>query len=277
MPIEVVDSPVDTVARIETPEHVGFEFRVAGPWRRGSAYLLDAIARVIVIVVAGIAVELLAASIGRSLKDVLQAQQALGLLLFFVIEWFYYVLFEWLWNGQTPGKRALGLRVVKDGGYPIGLQDALLRNLVRAADLMPPFLPLGELFPTYFVGVASSSADPRFRRLGDMVAGTIVIIDDRDRGFLKAAVPVEPPPTPAELAMIPPHPQLAIEERRTIEAFIRRFRTISPARREEICIEYAEVLARRLGAPPPRSGARFLQLVYDRLSQATKPFRRSAV
>jgi hypothetical protein len=192
--------------------------------------------------------------------------------LYFAIEWFYCVLFEWLWDGRTPGKRALSLRVVKDGGFPIGLQDALLRNLLRAADLLPP-LP-GIPLPTYLVGVLVSASDKRFRRLGDLVAGTMVIVEESTG--VRERVKIEPPPHPQELATIPPHPRLNIEEKKTIDAFMRRMRAIHPDRREEICIGYARHLAQRLGSPPPRSGARYLQLVYARLSEAAVPLRRGA-
>lgn len=264
---------IDTAACIETPEHVDFEFRVAGPWRRGAAYLTDLMLRVVVFSIVTFLL-MLAANVFSAAKDVSGASEAAILLAYFGFEWFYFVAFEWLWSGRTPGKRAFGLRVVKEGGYPIGLQDALLRNLLRAADLMPPLLPLGLPIPTYLVGILASGADPRFRRLGDMVAGTMVIVDEPVR--LRAPAPVDPPPSVEEMSAIPAHPRLSVEERKTLDAFLRRFRTIHPARREEICLDFATQLAKRLGSQPPPSGARYLQLIYARLSQTAQPVRRSA-
>ncbi len=81
----------------------------------------------------------------------------------FILEWGYYVFFETTASGRSPGKRALSLRVVKEGGYPIGFIDSVLRNLLRGAD----FLPVG-----YVVGLFAMAGDARFRRLGDRVAGT---------------------------------------------------------------------------------------------------------
>lgn len=262
---------IDISTRLETPEHIEFEFRLAGPWRRAWAYVLDFVLRGVVMM-AVFWLLLMSAIVFHSVDDIVGAHVGLALVLYFLVEWFYCVLFEWLWDGRTPGKKALGLRVIKDGGFPIGLQDALLRNLLRAADLLPPFpgLPL----PTYLVGTLVSSTDPRFRRLGDLVAGTMVIVEEPAK--MREPVKIEPPPHPQELATIPPHPRLNIEEKKTIDAFMRRMRTIHPDRREEICIAYARHLAQRLGAPPPRSGARFLQLVYARLSEAAVPKKRGA-
>ena len=261
---------IDTATRIETPEHIEFEFRIAGPWRRCWAYAIDLILRM-VIMTAAVFLMSLSIFVFTGFDDLLEAHAGLMLLTYFVVEWFYYVLFEWLRNGCTPGKTAVGLRVVKEGGFPINLQDALLRNLLRAADLLPT-VP-GVLFPTYLVGILVSANDPRFRRLGDLVAGTMVIAEEPAR--LKDPVLIDPPPQPQELASVPPHPRLNIEEKRTIDAFMRRFRMIHPDRREELCRGYAEKLAKRLGAPVPRSGARFLQLVYARMAEAATPLRRS--
>jgi uncharacterized RDD family membrane protein YckC len=264
---------IDTSACIETPEHIEFEFRIAGPWRRGWAYLIDLVIRVSVFLILGF-ILLLASTVFHTVKDIGGASEGVALIAYFGFEWFYFVLFEWLWNGRTPGKRALGLRVVKEGGYPIGPQDAFLRNLLRGADLMPPLLPLGLPVPTYLVGILACAADGRFRRLGDMVAGTMVVVDEPVR--LRAPAPVEPPASVDELAVIPAHPRLSVDERKTLDAFMRRFRLIHPARREEICLDFARVLARRLGSPEPESGARYLQLVYARLAQAADPIRRGA-
>src|SRR4029079_7777418 len=89
---------------------------------------------------------------------------------------------------RSPGKRALSLRVVKEGGYPIGFIDSVLRNLLRGAD----FLPIG-----YLIGLFAMAADARFRRLGDRVAGTMVVVEERSR--VAAPLTLAPPPTPAEL------------------------------------------------------------------------------
>ncbi len=265
---------IDTSTRIETPENIAFEFRVAGPWRRAWAYVIDFVIRCMAILIAVFLLSITSAVLSP-LEDLAAAPWSLLLLGYFVLEWFYCVLFEWRWQGRTPGKRALGLRVVKEGGYAIGLQDALLRNLLRAADLMPPLLPLGVPIPSYLFGVLVSGSDLRFRRLGDMVAGTVVIAEEPAQ--LRRPAVVQPPLSSDEKGIVPPHPRLSVEEKKTLDAFMRRFGAIHPARREELCGDYALALAKRLGAPPPRSGARFLQLVYSRLTEAGPPNRRRAL
>jgi uncharacterized RDD family membrane protein YckC len=83
-----------------------------------------------------------------------------------LVFWGYYILFETMWEGQSPGKRALGVRVLKTSGMPIGFLDAVIRNLVRIVDFLPFF---------YGVGVVTMFISPQSRRLGDLAAGTLVV------------------------------------------------------------------------------------------------------
>jgi hypothetical protein len=78
----------------------------------------------------------------------------------------YFTLFEMLWSGQTPGKRATGLRVMRDDGTPIGTLDSLIRNVVRVVDFLPYF---------YFLGAVVAFAQKESKRLGDLAAGTVVV------------------------------------------------------------------------------------------------------
>ena len=144
--------------RVETPERVDLWLDLAGVGSRGLAQLVD----VFLIVVAWAALALLLA-LTRSLLGTwsLVLLFAGGFLLF----WFYFVVYEIAWQGQTPGKRMLRLRVQKVGGYPVGWSEALLRNLLRPVDLL-----LG-----YGVGVIVMLLTPRSQRIGDLVAGTVVV------------------------------------------------------------------------------------------------------
>ena len=92
---------------------------------------------------------------------------AIIVLMQFAILWGYYLLFEGLRDGQTPGKRLLGLRAVRDGGYSVGFSASAVRNLMRIVDLQPAF--------TYLVGITSVAFTKSGKRLGDIVAGTIVV------------------------------------------------------------------------------------------------------
>ncbi len=92
------------------------------------------------------------------------------ILLVFLIFWGYHIFFETLWNGQTPGKRVAGIRVLKDGGYPISFLDSVVRNLLRPID----FLPF-----SYGVGAVVVLSNSRCKRIGDFAAGTIVVKERR--------------------------------------------------------------------------------------------------
>jgi uncharacterized RDD family membrane protein YckC len=223
--------------------------------RRACAYLLDLVIRFALLLAFGIIVGIATA---YHTDDLAQASQGLMLVGLFVLEWGYYVAFETLWNGASPGKRAFGLRVVKEGGFPIGFVDSVLRNLLRAAD----FLPLG-----YIVGLTVMAGDTRFRRLGDRVAGTMVVIEDRIR--VGESLRLTPPAAPGELDALPSRPPLSADELESLELFLRRG-DLSPPRRLELAEMIAPVFARRMGV---RTGdpVRFLALVYERAVGAHRP------
>src|ERR1019366_1048462 len=134
-----LDTPLDTDVAIETPEHIVFRHRVAGPARRLLAYLLDLFICYGVFTL--IAVVVFIASVGAgqvvdAAKDGMGAAAGVLLVLLFAIQWVYFAALEG-WRGTTPGKAALGLRVVTTMGRPIAFRAAALRNLLRAADALP--------------------------------------------------------------------------------------------------------------------------------------------
>ena len=103
---------------------------------------------------------------------------AVGVLVAYALMWGYYVFFEAIWDGQTPGKRFLDIRVVQDGGYSVSFGASAVRNLVRLLDLQPGFL--------YAVGLVSMTVSKSGKRLGDIAAGTIVVHEQR--ALIAAAV-----------------------------------------------------------------------------------------
>jgi uncharacterized RDD family membrane protein YckC len=248
--------PLDTTTDIETPEHIRFRYRAAGPVRRGLAYMLDTLIRAFV---------MLLFVVFLSLGDVVSQGSLQGLstglvlVVLFGLEWGYFVLFETLWNGGTPGKKALKLRVVKEGGHPITFVDSVLRNLLRAADFLPPAGNVGS----YAVGVLVMASDQRFRRLGDLVAGTMVIVEERQD--VAAPVRIYPPPSPAELEGLPARPHLLSAEREALDLFVRRVGTLSPAREAELAEMVAPKLAHRFGVPYA-DPSRFLSVLYHRMT-----------
>ena len=138
------------------------DFEIAGIGSRALAALID-MAILFGILVAGVLLLLLLARIGVRLGS--WAEAAL-LLAGFALWYGYFTFFEGLRAGQTPGKRATGIRVVRDTGHPVTLAAAATRNLVRVADFLPP---------PYLLGTILVALHPRAKRLGDMVAGTVVV------------------------------------------------------------------------------------------------------
>ena len=149
--------PLDTVYQAETPEGIALSLRPAGLVSRGLAYAIDFSIRVGILVTAAIALQLMG-GVG----------QAVILVGFFLLEWGYPVVFELARSGATPGKRALGLQVVMDSGLPVTPGASVVRNLLRAADLMPAL---------YASGVVCLLLRSDFKRLGDMAAGTLVVYE----------------------------------------------------------------------------------------------------
>ena len=139
----------------------------------------------------------------------------LYMIVLFVVFWGYPVVFEALYGGQTPGKRALGLRVVSADGAPIGWMASFVRNLMRTVDM----LPFG-----YGAGLVASLADPWSRRLGDMVAGTLVIHAPRERTGIDA------------LQIAPQAPALPLQahEQLAVIAFAERAHALTGERQQEL-------------------------------------------
>jgi uncharacterized RDD family membrane protein YckC len=239
---------LDSTTEVETPEHVRFRYRVAGPSRRAVAYLIDLLVRGAALMVLALLLQL--ASGSRAERP--DASAGILLVVAFVLEWGYYVVFETLWSGRTPGKRALGLRTIKEGGYPLGFLDSVLRNLLRAAD----FLPLG-----YALGLLSMAGDARFRRLGDRVAGTMVVLEEAT--VIPRPLTLSPPATREELDLIPARPSLSAWERESLELFLRRTE-LGPARKAELAAMIADSLGRRLGVSMV-DPVRFLALLHHRV------------
>lgn len=252
-------APLDTVVSIETPEHIVFQHRVAGPARRAIAHLLDlllcytAVAIVGLVIVAGIAG---AGALSGAVSDTLKMGVGVFLVLLFIAQWVWFAAWETL-RGDTPGKRIMGLRVVTTTGRPIGFAQAALRNVLRAADLLPT---------AYIVGVITMILSPRFQRLGDLVAGTLVIASERARAATRAQAQVLwPPPQPWELAALPQTVALDADEREALELFLRRRGTLGVAREHELAAMIAGPLAARHGwNGPVLDPVRTLALLYDR-------------
>jgi uncharacterized RDD family membrane protein YckC len=162
--------PSDDTLVIETPERVPLHFALASIGNRFLACAFDHALQMFAIVLLAVTY-LLAGGTGQSLSDRFteMPKWALALLILgFLLIWTgYFTLFEWAWNGQTPGKRWLRLRVIREDGRPITFWEAAARNLVRIFDMTP--------FPFYSVGLVCVFVSKRDQRIGDHVAGTVVV------------------------------------------------------------------------------------------------------
>lgn len=196
---------LDTYRHVVTPEGVALHLRAAGPLPRALAYVLDLIARIAIYMAL---YQVLTALFGG-------AGYAILMLVTFVMSWFYMVLFEVLMQGRTPGKWALGLRVVAADGAPVGWMASFTRNLLRVVDA----LPVG-----YAVGLVTCLIDPWGRRLGDMVAGTLVVHAARQQTLYEAQVA----PALAPTIVLLQHEQAAVV------AFAERAPRLTAARQAEL-------------------------------------------
>lgn len=194
---------LDTFHEVETPEGVEFRLRVAGPVVRSLAWGIDLLIRAAVYTVMAIA-----------LSQMGDFGTGLLLILWFVVEWLYPVLFEVYRHGATPGKQALGVRVVHDDGTPVDWSASLVRNLLRFVDFLP-FL--------YGFGLASMLIRTDNKRLGDLAAGTRVVYRDRVRA---CATP------DADAAA--PKITLQLDEQRAVIDFAGRLSQLSQERSQEL-------------------------------------------
>lgn len=245
---------MDDLYHVETPEVVTITYRVAGVGSRCLAAVVDTLLILLLQAALGAVMAGITSFAPGGLFGADNLVLALWSLLGFALFWGYYILFELLWSGQSPGKRMVGLRVVREGGRPVDFSASALRNLIRAVD----FLPFG-----YGVGVISMFADRNARRLGDFAAGTLVIreglplaLDDLLRGVEPAIVPPRDPTAPST-PLLPNLELLRPDDYALAEAFLRRREQLSATTRAELAAALASALRARLqlpgagGAPEP--------------------------
>lgn len=195
---------LDTHREVLTPEGVALHLRAAGPVPRALAWAIDLAIRIGLLLVCA----LLLTPLG-------QAASGVYLLVLFALFWAYPVVCEGAFGGQTPGKRALDLRVIAADGAPLGWVAAFVRNLLRVVDM----LPFG-----YATGLVASLADPWGRRLGDLVAGSLVVHAPRERIALAA---------PGD-ALHAPAVALRPAEQAAVIAFAERAAQLTPERQAEL-------------------------------------------
>jgi uncharacterized RDD family membrane protein YckC len=218
---------LDTTVTSETPEGLALVLRPAGAVPRVLAYVIDWLARMAIAAIAAFALS--------PLKGF-----GFGLLMvvYFLLEWLYPVVFELLPGSATPGKRSMGLQVVMDDGLPVTVAASFVRNLLRTADFVPA---------AYFAGLLAMMLRRDFKRLGDIAAGTLVVHREvvRRHGALPPADPRAPrlPLTRAQ--------QMAVVR------LAGRAGRLTPARLDELAAHAEPVLPRGAADEP---GPRLLSL-----------------
>jgi uncharacterized RDD family membrane protein YckC len=239
-------SQLDSTIEIVTPENIAFHYRVAGPFRRWPAYLIDLGIRFAALMLLSFLMSLFAGFGGGALAV------AVMLISWFVLEWFYGGFFETYMNGQTPGKWVMGIRVVTVEGQPINGLQAVMRNILRVVDTAP-LLSL-EMFgipaplyvvPTFMVGLVTMAFNRRFQRLGDLVCGTIVVIEERH--WLTGVAKLEDRRAAQLAEFLPTDYQVSRSLARTLATYVERRRFFSPSRRREVARHLAEPLLEQFG------------------------------
>jgi uncharacterized RDD family membrane protein YckC len=246
---------------IDTPENIEFSYSIAGIGSRFLGAIVDTVL-LLILQAALMVVMLILISQAEALPDsgggssVVSVLGAVWALLSFIFFWGYYILFELFWNGQTPGKRLIGLRVVREGGRPITFVGSAIRNLIRVIDFLPGL---------YGLGVLVMFIDRNARRLGDLAGGTLVV-KDRVAISLDSLTPT-PNPTPEQVRIqagvaaaqatgssptdsftptIPNLHTLTTADYNLIEEFLRRRRELGRDSRASLGTQLAHGISNRL-------------------------------
>lgn len=232
---------------IDTPEQVALDFSLASIGSRFLAIAVDTLiqtAATIVLVLLGVG---LVAAFGLTFAGANPWILAVLFFLYFVVYQAYFAIFEAMWNGQTPGKRVVGLRVISVTGRPISPFEAILRNVVRIADQLPGIYAIGIVF-VFFT--------ERNQRLGDLAAGTVVVHERAvvaDEVELKFERPAAPTYHGAS--------KLVPEEAAVIELFLRRRDQLGDYERSRKAAQIADRIRERLGIIEKTDNEHFLEEV----------------
>ena len=259
---------LDSRIEIVTPENIAFDYVLAGPFRRLPAYLIDVGIRMGVLT--GI-------FFGASLAGIAGAAGfGFGMLLvsWFVLSWFYGGLFETYWNGQTPGKRLVRLRVLSVDGRPINAMQAILRNVLRDVDAWPYF-GYGSAVgvPLYMLGLVTMTANNRYQRLGDLACGTIVVVEER--ASLRGLAQIGHQRVLEFAQQLPPNFTASRALSQALSAYVARRERFSAARRFELARILAEPIVERYRLSPDTDPDMLLCALYYRAFIADRPLTAS--
>lgn len=227
---------------IDTPEQIALEYTLAGAGSRFLALAVDTVLQILGI--ASLVLILVAARVisGTGVASWATWLQAGVVLAYFAVMYGYFALFEAMWNGQTPGKRLIGIRVISGSGRPVTPLDATLRNLLRIVDSIPGI---------YAVGLIALFVTSRQQRLGDLAAGTVVI---QERPLQRRSQILSAAAAPFGAAGLEPR------EIETLERFLARRDDLSESMRDRAATQLAAHVRVRLSLPLERQPSNELLL-----------------
>ena len=248
---------------IETPEQTSIEFPLAGIGSRFLAVLIDTLIQGAVLLILG----LIFVGLGLGLRSAGFAGSpttgvwvaAILIFLYFLLMYGYFILFESIWNGQTPGKRLTHIRVIKDSGQPITAIDAVGRNLLRIVDQLPF---------AYGIGVLCTWISPQSKRLGDYVAGTVVV---HEKPF-EIVAPQWNAPAQAATHQYGAN-RLTPEEIALVETFLSRRNALEAGVRYDTAAGILRRIESKLTMPPERPSAEKLLEELSHERRATAGYR----
>jgi len=243
--------------RIDTPEQIALELPLAGIGSRFLAFAIDTLIQSVVYLITAM-IFIFTLPVGSSVLMFLPklVGPALAIFILFAVYWGYFAFFESIWSGQTPGKRYAGIRVIKESGRPINAFEAVGRNLMRAIDGLPGI---------YGVGLVCMMCNQQSRRLGDFVAGTVVVHE-------KPTEDVRPSwdTSSQEISAAPVLAKVAPEELVLIETYLHRRWDLDKFVRVKAAVQIADRIKEKTGLQPEPH-----QDVDDFLEQAAKKIRDS--
>lgn len=273
---------LDNLLRVTTPENIAFQYEVVGPFRRLFAYIIDLlivfgsygllVVALYFLVTLLIAPMLASIGAGRIFLEFIGVLSGLQLVILFVIYWFYGAYFEANFNGATLGKSLLKMRVIAIDGHAVDGVQAILRNFFRLLDLMP-ILPFTMLFefedqvpfgvPTCFFGLVVMMLNKRYQRLGDIVANTMVVNEERD--LVPDLAMFDDPRVPQLAELIPESFYFPRTMTLAIADYVDNRRRLNFQRASEIASYLSIPLLEKFSIPPDTDHDLFLCAVYHKI------------
>jgi uncharacterized RDD family membrane protein YckC len=242
--VEIILNSIDQL-RIDTPEQIALELPLAGIGSRFLALAIDTLLQSIVYLITAF-IFIFTMPVGSSVLMFLPKLlgPAVAIFILFAVYWGYFAFFESIWSGQTPGKRYAGIRVIKESGRPINAFEAIGRNLMRAVDGLPGI---------YGVGLVCMMCNQQSRRLGDFVAGTVVVHERPTEDVRPSWNSSETSPAPRSnqgVASVPGMAQVAPEELILIETYLHRRWELDPSVRINTASQIEQRIKEKTGLQP---------------------------